>query len=126
MTIIEWQNLMESYDDRLRSDEQFVEDYLLDAGSEPPGWFGSPGASPTDLDQLSLKLGSSLPVDYRNFLSYSNGWSYLGWGGHRLLSTYQVDWLAKLDPKLVALWEKFPGGPPEKDRDGHCDMSLRQ
>lgn len=73
------------------------------------GLVPNPGANPTELDELELRLGRMLPTAYREFLTYSNGWKRL-FDGADLLSTKDLG-DARREREARALFENaLPDG----------------
>lgn len=56
------------------------------------GWCGANGTTPAELRDLELRLETTLPPSYREFLSASNGWWGLNEFVWRLYPTDEVDW----------------------------------
>lgn len=69
------------------------------------GWLGRSGATEEQLTRLEQRLGYSLPLSYRNFLAFTNGW--IGPLDHfvkRLWSTYAIDWFKRRNQDWIDVW----------------------
>ena len=67
-------------------------------------WLGYPPATENDISALEVKLGTTLPPSYKNFLKISNGWRRVSPHIDRIYQTKQVDWLARKNPDVIQGW----------------------
>jgi hypothetical protein len=72
------------------------------------GWLGFPGATQDELEQLEQRLGRTLPLSYREFLSVTNGWHMTGSFIPRLWSCAEVDWFVARNRETVETWMQAP------------------
>jgi|SRR5579859_2954877 len=99
-----WQDLMTEWNRMILSSQirQHIPPDLIEKG-----WFGFPGATEEQLEQLEHRLGIALPPSYRSFLSFSNGWQgRLTHSIYNLLSTNEVDWFSRRHPDWLAAWTR--------------------
>ncbi|MEU9706672.1 SMI1/KNR4 family protein [Streptomyces sp. NPDC047981] len=66
------------------------------------GWIGNESANADVVGAAEERLGTRLPLSYRNFLMASDGFCYVD---HiDLLRVDEIGWLAERDPELVEVW----------------------
>jgi hypothetical protein len=58
------------------------------------GWLGYPGATEEQIKKAELRLGTTLPPAYREFLKVTNGWRQLSPFIYNLWSTEEIKWFA--------------------------------
>jgi hypothetical protein len=89
MTLYNWQDLMSQWNDAVFRDEEIVNDLPVEVVNAR--WLGYPGATEEQLLSAERRLGISLPLSYREFLAFSNGWrdtSFI----YQLWSTNDIEW----------------------------------
>jgi cell wall assembly regulator SMI1 len=70
------------------------------------GSLAYPGATAQEIEDLTHRLGVTLPPSYVEFLKVSNGWIQVGMDAEtgKLWSTTEVKWLREQDPDLIRAW----------------------
>ncbi|MGQ4647029.1 SMI1/KNR4 family protein [Lyngbya aestuarii] len=59
------------------------------------GWLGYPGATEEQIAGAEIRLGTTLPPSYREFLKVSNGWRQTTPFIYQLWSTETIEWFAE-------------------------------
>lgn len=67
-------------------------------------WLGYLGAEDAEIDGAQIRLNTTFPPSYRNFLKVSNGWRKLDDLIGRLLSIQEIDWLAQRNQEFIDAW----------------------
>ncbi|ESA34182.1 cell wall assembly cell proliferation coordinating knr4 [Leptolyngbya sp. Heron Island J] len=62
------------------------------------GWLGYPGATEELIVQTEVRLQTTLPPSYRNFLKVSNGWRQTTPFIYRMWSIEEVEWFSIRNP----------------------------
>lgn len=107
-SVSDWQTFLETWNSKIfaRKLDEDLENYSH--------WFpdevekrdcGSQGALESEILELELKLGKSLPTSYRNFLLCSNGWIIVN-EYDKLLATKEIDWFYTLNKEWVDVWNE--------------------
>ncbi|MEM1255446.1 MAG: SMI1/KNR4 family protein [Cyanobacteria bacterium P01_H01_bin.21] len=58
------------------------------------GWLGYPGATEEHILQTEIRLGTTLPPSYREFLKVTNGWRQITPFIYRIWSIEEVEWFS--------------------------------
>ncbi len=109
----DWERLMTPWNAELLADEQI-------RAQLPPevlaaSWMGYPGANQEQIAALEARLGATLPLSYRTFLAFSNGWRHTGSFISAVCSTEQVEWFAVRNQDTIDAWrggERYRGAEP--------------
>ncbi|MEW2165652.1 SMI1/KNR4 family protein [Streptomyces sp. NPDC007084] len=107
LTAAEWRAFLSDYNTKLiNSDEvrEAVEERRQVISKErlEAGWAGAEPASEETLVAAEERLGVRLPPSYRNFLSASDGWEYIG--DVDLLRAAEIGWFADHDEGVLEKW----------------------
>jgi len=68
------------------------------------GWLGYAPASKEQIGSAEARLGRTLPVSYREFLTVSNGWRATGFFIDRMWSTEEIEWFRVRHHEWIADW----------------------
>lgn len=107
-SVSDWQTFLETWSSKIfaRELDEDLENYSR--------WFpnevakrncSSQAALESEILELELKLGKSLPTSYRNFLLCSNGWIIVN-EYSKLFGTKEIDWFHTLNKEWVDVWNK--------------------
>ena len=103
MTVEKWHEALASYDSKLKPRCQTMLEENTpypDEVPEPPDSLLSAGASESEISELEIRLGVSLPLSYKEFLQASNGMHLLDLD-QKLLPTSGIDWVKNSVPWIL-------------------------
>jgi hypothetical protein len=98
-----WRELLTQWSDELADDPELYPD--PPAEHRTARWFGSKGASETEIRHAETRLGVSLPLSYRTFLAVTNGWGHTNGFVYSMYSTEEIDWFAPNNPSDMKILE---------------------
>lgn len=115
MNMTEWeaflrqesQNAISAYLEEKNSDDpdlclweyMELEQEIIDSG-----WLGSEGASEEAIRATEERLGTSLPLSYRNFLKITNGWGTVNPELIQLYSIQEICWFREQHQDWIDIW----------------------
>jgi SMI1 / KNR4 family (SUKH-1) len=93
MSTFDWEDFLMQWSQESLQSMRYEQDKL------PPeiiqsGWLGYPGATEKQIIQAEVRLGTSLPPSYREFLKVTNGWYLTTPFVYKLWSTEEIEWFA--------------------------------
>jgi hypothetical protein len=97
----DWQGLMQQWNTALLN-STFTDE--LPGEAIKAGWLGKSGATEAELAEMEKRLGKALPLSYREFLQFSNGWQVMESFGMGILSTDEVGWFRELSQGWMDAW----------------------
>lgn len=109
----DWRSFLETYSRELLSSPQVVsrvQDDVLKSG-----WLGFPGATEEAILAQENKLGTRLPISYRNFLKVSNGWRFLGNFVYKLHPIEEVGWFRDTNQDWIDAYLSEPIDTPNSE-----------
>ncbi|WP_405194758.1 SMI1/KNR4 family protein [Streptomyces anulatus] len=106
-TVAEWRAFLSDFNVRhINSDEvrEAIEDQRQVISKErlEAGWAGAEPAGEEAIVAAEERLGTRLPLSYRNFLHVSDGWEDIG--SVDLFQVGDIGWFADLDADLIEAW----------------------
>src|SRR5690349_1483041 len=123
MPTYDWQGLMTQWNKTLLDNG-----YGEHLAPEAADWFGKQGATEAQITQLEQRLGKSLPLSYREFLLFSNGWGNVTTFIDNLWSTNEVAWFSVRNQDWIDAWDlsRYPVSDEEYLKYGeHQTEALR-
>ena len=69
-------------------------------------WIGKAGCSQEDIDSAERRLGISLPKEYKEFITITNGFNDANGVEPTFCPIQQINFLNKVDPELIEIWIK--------------------
>jgi hypothetical protein len=101
-----WRDLLQRWSDEwldpVAHEQERAEPFAEDVRGAR--WLGAAGATGEEVKALEDRLGTALPMSYRQFLLTSNGWLNTTHGIDRILAAEEVGWARDLDSGLVTGW----------------------
>lgn len=110
MAELDWPGLMSRWNASLLADDEIRGSLELEVVAAD--WLGYPGAPEERIAALEARLGATLPLSYRAFLAFTDGWRATGHFIPTIWSTGQVEWLAARDQEGIDAWlggERYSG-----------------
>ncbi len=114
MADFDWPGLMAQWNADLLANKEICAN--LPPAVIASGWLGYPGASEEQIASLEARLGATLPLSYRAFLAFSNGWRDTGYFIPAIWSTEEVEWFAVRNQDTIDAWV-YDDLPPIPDED---------
>lgn len=68
-------------------------------------WIGSEGGSQEGIDSAEMRLGIRLPVEYKEFIRLTNGFSDPNGIEPSFCPIQKIDFLKNVDPELIEIWK---------------------
>ena len=99
-----WRELLTRWNRDMLSDPELIDSLPPEAIAS--GWLGSPGATEEQLTVAEMRLGTSLPPSYREFLEVSNGWLYAGLYIDRVWGVNDIEWFHVRNRSFLNIWEE--------------------
>ena len=113
-----WRELLTRWNSDMLSDPELIDSLPPEAIAS--GWLGSPRATEEQLTAAEMRLGTSLPPSYREFLEVSNGWLYAGLFIDRVWGVNDIQWFHVRNRSFLNMWEeagKYRNGMEVSDED---------
>lgn len=67
-------------------------------------WIGSEGGSQEGIDSAEMRIGIHLPVEYKEFIKLTNGFSDPNGIEPSFCPIQKIDFLINVDPELIEIW----------------------
>ncbi len=99
----EWKLLLEELSKQILEDEWIKED--IEEEQVHSNWLGYAPATSKQINSKEKQLGVVLPSSYKEFLLTTNGFRYVDFLLDNLYPVEEIDWVSKLQPEWVAMFE---------------------
>ena len=99
-----WRELLTRWNSDLLSDPELIDSLPPEAIAS--GWLGTPGATEEQLTAAEMRLGTSLPPSYREFLKISNGWLRTGQFIYHIWGVEDTEWFDVRNRSFLDTWDE--------------------
>lgn len=120
MVRFDWQSLLDRWNATLLACPRVVGGLPEDVVRS--GWLGFPPASNQDIRRAEVRLGTRLPVSYRQFLQVTNGWWSTGSRAGPLWPVQEISWFRVLNQAAIDDWltaSRLARGPKVAENAEH-------
>ena len=111
----DWKAILSPLNSILQGKERWRD--RLDQRALSTGWCGVTAATESEIAEVEVRLGTTLPPSYRSFLLTSNGWYPFNDLIQRLLPVQELERLRKADPEALVMIEENYQEDDLPDRD---------
>ncbi len=113
MATFRWTEFLVQWNQALLRDSNVVAELPVDVVAA--GWLGYPPATDAQIAQAEVRLGTTLPSSYLDFLRMSNGWHHPTWYIPKLWATEEIEWFSVRNSDWIEAANE--GAEPVPDED---------